>query len=65
MSAQVDPSPQAESSHSGPPAVARPTAGTEGRNRQKVVAFKVSHVLLSVFFLWLTYLDPCPVEESC
>ncbi|KAK5291810.1 mannose-ethanolamine phosphotransferase gpi13 [Exophiala xenobiotica] len=54
MSAQVDPSPHAESSNDGSPAVARPTKATEGRNRQKVVAFKVSHVLLSVFFLWLT-----------
>jgi hypothetical protein len=51
----ADHSRQAQSSEDGLLAASRPNAGVEERNRQKIVAFKVSHVLLSVFFLWLTY----------
>ncbi|KIW42156.1 uncharacterized protein PV06_05737 [Exophiala oligosperma] len=53
MSALADKSPQAAESFNdgGTPTV---TPDTEARERQKAIAFKVSHVLLTVFFLWLT-----------
>jgi hypothetical protein len=47
---------QAGSSEDGFPPFAKPTAAAEAREKQKVIAFKVSHLLLSVFFLWLTYI---------
>jgi len=56
----ADHSRQAESSQDGSLAASRPTAGVDERTRQKIVAFKVSHVLLSVFFLWLTYMPEPP-----
>lgn len=60
----ADHSRQAQSSEDGLLAASRPNADIEERNRQKIVAFKVSQVLLSVFFLWLTYVL-CPVSCLC
>lgn len=56
MSALADKSPQAAESFNdgGTPTV---TPDTEARERQKAIAFKVSHVLLTVFFLWLTWVS--------
>lgn len=39
-------------SEDGPP---KPTASTKDRDRQKIISFKVTHVLLTTFLLWLMY----------
>lgn len=59
----VDHGLQAGSSEDEVSKVPKPTAANEVHAKQRVLAFKVSHVLLTVLFLWLTYTTAADVSD--
>lgn len=54
----VDLSPQAGSAEGGQPSVVKSSPTSEEHNRRNIIGFKVTHILLTTFFLWLTYVGP-------
>lgn len=56
--------PAGESSHEAQPKTGS-ASNTDAIERQKIVNLKVTHILLTVFFLWLTYvLDNVFLESN-
>lgn len=52
---QQNGSQQAGDPDRGPQSDTQPAPSIDTRERQKIVNLKVTHILLTVFFLWLTY----------
>ena len=55
--------PAGDPSH-GPQPDSQSTSNTDAVERQKIVNLKVTHILLTVFLLWLTYVPKAGVPKQ-